>query len=99
MCEFSQRLVAWLDGEMPGDEAAKMERHLAECAQCRGQLAAYRQASNAFEAYSNACADAAPSAAAAEGGRKSMRPARAASAAAAIAAVVAAFFLFTARVR
>ena len=96
MCEFSQRLVAWLDGELPEGEAAKMERHLAECTQCRGQLDAYRQASDAFEAYSNAYGDAAL---AAKSGRISMRPGRAVSAAAAIAAMVAAFFLFTARIR
>ena len=52
MCEFSERLVAWLDGELPEGEAEKMERHLGECTQCRGQLDAYRQASDTFEAYS-----------------------------------------------
>ena len=96
MCEFSQRLVAWLDGELPEGEAAKIERHLEECTQCRGQLDAYRQASDAFEAYSNAYADAAVSV---KPGRTSVRRARAVSAAAAIAAMVAAFFLFTARIR
>jgi hypothetical protein len=95
MCEFSQRLVAWLDGELPEGEAAKIECHLGECTQCRGRIDAYRQASDAFEAYSNACADAAS----AKPGRISMRPARAVSAAAAIAAMVAAFFLFTPRIR
>ena len=73
-----------------------MERHLADCAQCRGQVDAYRQASDAFEAYSNAYADASVSA---KPGRRSMRPARAVFAAAAIAAMVAAFFLFAARIR
>jgi anti-sigma factor RsiW len=96
MCEFSQRLVAWLDGELPEGEAANMERHLADCAQCRGRLDAYRQASDAFEAYSKAYADAAASA---KPGRRSMRAGRAVFAAAAIAAMVAAFFLFTARIR
>lgn len=96
MCDFSQRLVAWLDGELPESQAAKMERHLADCAQCRGQLEAYRQASDAFEAYSNAYADAAASA---KPGLRSLRPARAVSAAAAIAAMVATFFAFAARTR
>ena len=96
MCEFSQRLVAWLDGELPEGEAAKIDRHLAECAQCRGQLDAYRQASDAFEAYSNAYADVA---AFVKSRRTSVRWTRAASAAVAIAAMVAAFFLFTARIR
>ncbi len=72
-----------------------MERHLGECAQCRGQLDAYRQASDGFEAYGNAYADAAMSA---KPGRRSMRPGRAVSAAA-IAAMVAAVFLFTPRTR
>ncbi len=96
MCEFSQRLVAWLDGELPEGEAAKMERHLADCAQCHGQVDAYWQASDAFDAYVNAYGD---SALAAKSGRISMRPGRAVSAAAAIAAMVTAFFLFAARIR
>ena len=96
MCEFSERLIAWLDGELPEGEAAKIERHLGECRQCRGQLDAYWQASDAFEAHSNAYADAAVSA---KPGRRSLRPARTVSVAAAIAAMVAAFFLFTARIR
>ena len=96
MCEFSQRLVAWLDGELPEGEAAKIERHLVECTQCRGQVDAYEKASDAFEAYGNAYGDAALSA---KPGRISMGPAGAVSAAAAVAATVAAFFLFTARIR
>ena len=99
MCEFSQRLIAWLDGELGEGDAAKMERHLAECAQCRGQMDGYRQASDAFAAYGNAYADAAISAQTAKPGRKSMRPARAVSAAAAIAAAIAAFFLLAMRMR
>jgi hypothetical protein len=96
MCEFSQRLIAWLDGELTEGEAAKMERHLADCAQCRGQVNVYRQASDAFEAYSNAYGD---TALAAKPGRRPVRPARAVSAAGAIAAMVAALFLFAARSR
>src|ERR1700733_4628204 len=96
MCEFSQRLVAWLDGELPEVEAAKIERHLGECTQCGGQLDAYRQASDAFEAYSSAYADAAVSA---KSRRTSVRWTRTVSAAVAIAAMVAAFFLFTPRIR
>ena len=36
MCEFSERLIAWLDGELPEGEAAKMERHLGECSAMPG---------------------------------------------------------------
>lgn len=94
MCEFSKRLVAWLDGELGEDEAVEMERHLAGCAQCRGRLDAYRQTSDAFEAYCNAYGDAAQSV---KRGRAPVRRAPAIYGAAAIAAAVAAFFLFTAR--
>jgi hypothetical protein len=96
MCEFSQRLVAWLDGELPEGEAAEMDRHLVECMQCRGQLDAYQKASDAFGAYGNAYGDAALSA---KPGRISIGPTAAVSTAVAIAATVAAFFLFTARIR
>lgn len=96
MCEFSQRLAAWLDSELPEGEAAEMDRHLAGCAQCRGRLDAYRQASDAFEAYCNACGDLALSA---KPGRRSVRPARAIYGATAIAAILVAFFLLTARTR
>jgi len=90
MCEFSERLVAWLDGELGEGEAAEMERHLAECAQCRGRLDGYRQASDAFEAYCNAYGDAALSV---KRGRPSVRRARSIYAAGAIAAAVAAFLI------
>ena len=96
MCEFSQKLAAWLDSELLESEAAEMERHLAGCAQCRGRLDAYRQASDAFERYSNAYGDVALSA---KPGRRSVRPARAIYGAAAIAAILVAFFLLTARTR
>lgn len=50
MCEFCGKLVAWLDRELGEDDAAAMERHLAACAECRERLAAYEQASTAFDA-------------------------------------------------
>jgi anti-sigma factor RsiW len=53
MCDFSGRLIAWLDRELPEEEAADVERHLRECAQCRGRLAAYEQVSGIFHAYCN----------------------------------------------
>lgn len=96
MCEFSEGLVAWLDGELPEGQAAKMERHFAECWHCRGRLDAYRQASDGFEAYGKALAEAALAAKTAGRGRRAMRTARPAYAAAAIAAGVAMFFLGTA---
>jgi hypothetical protein len=51
MCDFSGKLIAWLDRELPGSEASDVERHIAACVDCRHRLAAYQQASSAFEAY------------------------------------------------
>ena len=51
MCEHSKKLILWMDGELGASEAAQMEMHLRECAECRECLAAYQQASGAFEMY------------------------------------------------
>src|SRR5215471_13745740 len=54
MCEFSQKLVAWLDRELPVDEALEVELHLGACALCRGELRTYERLSGALEAYCDA---------------------------------------------
>ncbi len=51
MCDFSGKLIAWLDRELPGDEAAEVERHLEDCAECRRGVDAYKRASGEFDAY------------------------------------------------
>jgi anti-sigma factor RsiW len=51
MCEFSGKLVAWLDHELPFEEAAEVERHLEGCSECRGGVDAYKRASGEFGAY------------------------------------------------
>src|SRR5579872_5664964 len=81
MCDFSEKLVARLDGELPERECAELERHLGVCAECRSRLAAYERASSAFDAYCEA-------AFAAETGRKRPRWLPAAIAAGIAAAVV-----------
>jgi hypothetical protein len=58
MCEFSGKLMAWLDHELPADDAAGVERHLELCAECRGHVEAYRRAATAFEQYCDAYSDA-----------------------------------------
>jgi anti-sigma factor RsiW len=90
MCDFSGKLIAWMDGELPEREAAIVERHLDGCAGCRSRLAAYRQASSAFDAYSDASTDWKGAAAAPEvrRGASQWMP-MAVGVAAAIAAVVA----------
>jgi len=56
MCDYSGRLVAWLDREMQADEASEMERHVAACAECRNCAADLDRMSGAFEDYCEALA-------------------------------------------
>lgn len=42
MKHYTDRIAAWLSGEMPPDEAAELERHLEECADCAGEARAQR---------------------------------------------------------
>lgn len=59
MCEFSGKLMAWLDGELPANHAGDVERHLELCPQCRARVQSYRQVSSAFETYCDSHYDAA----------------------------------------
>lgn len=54
MCDFSGRLVAWMDRELPNNEAAAVERHVRSCSECRGRVDAYEEVSRAFVAYCDA---------------------------------------------
>ncbi len=54
MCEISRKLIAWLDGELPADEAAGIGRHLRGCAECRSELSVYERLSDALDAYCEA---------------------------------------------
>jgi len=57
MCDFSGRLVAWMDRELPDNEAADAERHLRDCSECRRRVDAYKQVSRAFIAHCDAVMD------------------------------------------
>jgi anti-sigma factor RsiW len=48
MCEYSGRLVAWMDGELPDDEAINVEWHVGRCEACRNAVKAYEEVSRAF---------------------------------------------------
>lgn len=95
MCEFSGRLTAWLDRELPADDAARVERHLELCAECRSRVGAYRQVTDAFKQYSEAYCDAAM--ASSPGHRRRSRVLTIWEAAALTAAAIAALFLLAAR--
>ena len=51
MCDFSGRLVAWMDGELAENEAAAVKTHVPTCAECHERLAAYQKASLGFAAH------------------------------------------------
>jgi anti-sigma factor RsiW len=51
MCDYSGKLIAWLDHELPAEETAEVERHLEACSQCRSDVGAYKRVSNEFDAY------------------------------------------------
>jgi len=50
-CDCSEKLVAWLDGELSIDEAAYLEQHLAACLECGAKVDAYKEVSVAVQAY------------------------------------------------
>jgi anti-sigma factor RsiW len=54
MCDVSEKLIAWLDHELPENEAADLGRHLQGCAECRNRLDGYSEVNNAIVAYCDA---------------------------------------------
>jgi Putative zinc-finger len=48
MCEYSGRLIAWLDQELPDQEGIDVEAHVGRCAECRKAVSAYQEVSAAF---------------------------------------------------
>jgi anti-sigma factor RsiW len=54
MCDFSGKLIAWLDHELPAEEAAEVERHLGLCSECRTNVDAFKRVSGEFDAYCDA---------------------------------------------
>ena len=56
MCEFDGKLIAWLDGELPGDVADAIERHIGACAGCQERVNDYKQVNSAFVVYRDALA-------------------------------------------
>src|SRR6266403_5088319 len=54
MCDFQPKLVAWLDNELPDNQAAEVERHVQGCQQCRTERDRYEQVSKTFDAYCDA---------------------------------------------
>ena len=53
MCDFSGRLVAWMDRELPNTEAVDVERHVRDCSECRRRVDAYEEVRCAFVSFCN----------------------------------------------
>ncbi len=85
MCDVGGRLVAWMDGELAGDEAAAVEQHVAGCAECRVRVAAYEEVSRGVAAYCDAVME---TATAAQVGRRVPRWAPVLAGAAAVVAML-----------
>jgi hypothetical protein len=54
MCEFSSKLIAWIDNELPDAEATVLDHHVPACRECREQADAFRGVSHAFAVYARA---------------------------------------------
>lgn len=51
MCDYSGKLIAWLDRELVDVQMAEVQRHIGECSECQARLANYEQVSKTFDAY------------------------------------------------
>jgi len=56
MCNFSGKLVAWIDGELAGAESADVERHVQSCPECQRRIAAYEEVTRLVVRYCDAAA-------------------------------------------
>ena len=54
MCNLSDKLIAWLDHELPPHEAAGLQQHVEACEECRRCLATYKELDRAIHAYCDA---------------------------------------------
>jgi putative zinc finger protein len=54
MCDYSGKLVAWLDRELGDDEMAELKRHIGVCNECQSRIETYRQVSATFDGYCDA---------------------------------------------
>src|SRR5437660_11186575 len=54
MCNYSAKLIAWLDHELPENEASDLEQHVHGCAECRRLASSYEATSDLFDGYCEA---------------------------------------------
>jgi len=51
MCEFSEKLIAWLDQELPAEDAGNVGLHIDACVECRAQIELYRRLNEIIDSY------------------------------------------------
>jgi len=51
MCNYSTKLIAWLDHELPENEASDLEQHVQCCAECRNLVLSYEATSDVLDGY------------------------------------------------
>jgi len=51
MCELSEKLIAWLDHELPVEASAVLQSHVRGCAECRRAAEVYRTVNEAIDSY------------------------------------------------
>jgi Putative zinc-finger len=54
MCDYSSKLIAWLDRELQPEEMAAVQQHLPNCAECRASLSKYKLVSQDIDDYCHA---------------------------------------------
>jgi anti-sigma factor RsiW len=58
MCDVSGKLIAWMDDELAENEAANVERHVRDCAECRSRVEAFGEVSRLIVAYCDGATEA-----------------------------------------
>jgi anti-sigma factor RsiW len=54
MCDFGDKLIAWLDGELSRSEASEIEHHVHGCEECWRRIASYKEMSAAIISHCDA---------------------------------------------
>lgn len=54
MCDLKPKLIAWLDHELPENQAAEVHSHVQACEECQAEREKYEQVSQTFDAYCDA---------------------------------------------
>lgn len=54
MCDYSTKLLAWLDRELEPKQMAAVQQHLPNCPECRASLSKYKLVSQALDDYCHA---------------------------------------------